>query len=41
MGNKGIYSVGEEFGKANKPSAKKWVSRVLHGMALIDFAKAI
>ena len=41
MGNEGLYSVGKEFGKANKPFAKKWVSRVLRGMALIVFAEAI
>ena len=35
MGNEGIYSVGKEFGKANKLFAKQMVSRVLRVMALI------
>ena len=35
MGNEGIYSVGKEFGKANKLFSKQRVSWVLRGMALI------
>ena len=35
MGNKSIYSVGKEFGKANKLFAKQRVSRVLRKMALL------
>ena len=35
MGNEGIYSVGNEFGKANKPFAKQRVSWVLCEMALL------
>ena len=35
MGNEGIYSVGKEFGKANKIFAKQRVLRVLHGMTIL------